>query len=113
MVDFLRSTEECRNNMTVRENADFLQSQLCAYEDGRTAATSCALESDYSKIEGVSLSCNRWFGSAMTTCPDPLQLPGFPSPAPCDDALKAAIEQYGCCYENLFGSEEFISEITQ
>ena len=99
--------------MYVQERAEYLQSQLCAYKDGRTAATSCALESDYSKIEDVSLSCNGWFGSAITTCPGPIQLPEFPTPAPCDDALKAAIEQYGCCYENLFGSEEFISEITQ
>ena len=113
MVDFLRSTEECRNNMAVRERADYLQSRLCAYKDGRTAATSCVLETDNSKTEDVGFSCSAWFVSEITTCPDPIQFPGVPTRAPCADSLKAAIQQYGCCYEKLFGSEEFISEITR
>ena len=108
MLDFLRSTEECRNSMSTRESADYLQSRLCAYKDG-TAATSCALQTDYS--DDAALSCARWFASAITTCP--AQFPGLPTSAPCADALKVATEQYGCCYETLFGSEEYIGEVTQ
>ena len=100
--------------MDVQERAEYLQSQLCAYKDGRTAATSCALESDDSKVEDVSLSCAGWFVSTgITTCPGPIQLPEFLTTAPCADALKAAIEQYGCCYQTLFGSEQFISKQTR
>ena len=109
MVDFLRSTEECRNNNTVQENVYYLQNELCAYKDGDNGDTSCALLS-YDDINGALESCFGWWWPGNTTCP-PL-LPGVETNTSCANALKAAVEQYGCCFQNLFSTDQYIDTTT-
>ena len=111
MIDFLRGTTKCRNDKEVQENVDFLQNELCAYKDGEgKPATSCALQ-DYSKINDPLTSCFGWWLLGGTDCP--ALLPDVPTNTSCTDALKTAVGDYECCFQNLFGTEEFINETTQ
>ena len=108
IIDFLRSTEKCRNDKEMQDNVVFLQNELCAYKDGEgKPATSCALQ-NYSKIVAPLTYCFGWWLYGGTDCPVFLS-----ATTTCTEALKTAVEDYGCCYQNLFGREEFIDAITR
>jgi hypothetical protein len=102
VVEFLQSTEECRNNATVKGGVDYLQDQLCAYKDGEDPATSCALEVYNADIGYLVKSCIAWWypeSVNKTKCP-PRTAPN--TTMDCDEALKTATEtDFGCCYKFL------------
>ena len=111
MINFLRSTEECRNDEEVQENAYFLENELCAYKDGEgEPETSCALQSE-SGIR-VTVACLGWWFFGGSQCPALVN--GIPVVASsCADALRTVVGEYGCCLQNIFGTEESIEEATQ
>ena len=111
MLNFLRSTEECRNDEEVQENAYFLENELCAYKDGEgEPETSCALQSE-SGIR-VTVACLGWWFFGGSQCP--ALVDGVPVVAlSCADALRTVVGEYGCCLQNIFGTEESIEEATE
>ena len=111
MLNFLRSTEECRNDEEVQENASFIEIELCAYKDGEgEPETSCALQSE-SGIR-VTVACLGWWFFGGSQCP--ALVDGVPVVASsCADALRTVVGEYGCCLQNIFGTEESIEEATQ
>ena len=93
-MSFLQSTLECLENKDNQDAVNFLQNELCAYRDGNDPATSCALVDNTQQIEAVTESCFRWWLDGVT--PDcPALLPNATT-IPCVDALKGAVEEYGC-----------------
>lgn len=111
VLDFLRSTEKCRNDKQVKNRAYFLQNELCAYKDGEgNPETSCALQNQTGIFVSID-ACFIWWLQNGNACP-PLSS-GAPAGTPsCADALQMAVDEYGCCLHNLFGSEKYIEEIT-
>ena len=105
MVKFL---EKCPDNEDAKNNVYFLQNELCAFQDSKASNTSCFLKG-YDDIEQSFVSCYTWFTSPQERdmCPDSVSNPT------CAEALMAATENYDCCFQNLFGSSEFISQATQ
>jgi hypothetical protein len=112
MLAFLHSTIECREDEGVQRNAHFIENELCAYKDGEgKPETSCALQST-TDIR-VTIACfGWWYSGGGTECP--ALFPGVPVTAPsCADALRTAVDEYGCCLQNLFGTEESIETVTE
>ena len=112
MLDFLRSTRECREDELVQQDAHVIENELCGYKDGEgKPETSCALQS--ATDISVLLACFRWwYSGGGSECPAPF--PGFPvTAASCADALRTAVAEYGCCLQNLFGTEESIEAVTE
>ena len=111
MLNFLRSTENCRNDEEAQQNAYFIESELCAYKDGDgKPETSCVLQSE-SDIR-VMLACFGWYISRGSVCPD--LYPDIPvTVESCEVALQTAVADYGCCLQNRFGTEESKEELTQ
>ena len=112
MLAFLRSTRDCREDEGVQRSAHYVENELCAYKDGEgKPETSCALQSE-SDIR-VLLACFRWwYSGGGSECP--ALFPGVPVAAPsCADALRTAVDEYGCCLQNLFGTEESIETVTR
>ena len=85
---------------------------LCAFKDGITSDTSCALQ-DQTIINQPLTSCFAWFLDPETRDGCPALVTDTPDgTASCTDTLKSATEEYGCCFQNLFGTDEFISITT-
>ena len=106
MIEFL---EGCPNDETAKYYIYFLQSELCAFGG---SDTSCALQ-DQSNIEQPLTSCFAWFLDPDARDGCPALVPDTPvGTASCADTLKSATNEYGCCFQNLFGSEQFIDATT-
>ena len=98
------------NDEEVQENAYFIENELCAYKDGEgEPETSCALQSE-SGIR-VTVACWGWWFFGGSQCS--ALVDGVPVVASsCADALRTVVGEYGCCLQNIFGTEESIEEAT-
>lgn len=111
MLEFLRSSEKCLASEEAKGSANFLENELCAFRDGSDKPeTSCFQYLVTADPEALVTSCFSWWLSGGTTCP--ALLPGVPTTTTCADALKAAAEDFGCCYR-LFGSDDYVNDLTE
>jgi hypothetical protein len=109
VIKFLQSTDECRESIANQGGANYLQDNLCVFSDSEENKDKNCLQFLRGDLQNEPLgaalaACFTWYlGSADSECPSDT----------CSAALKTAVETYGCCYQNVFGTEDFISSSTQ
>jgi hypothetical protein len=116
VIEFLQSTEECRESELNQGAVYLLESELCAISDSEdNKDTTCAEilfgTGETSPIGTAVQSCFGWWFLGGTACP--ALIPQSGATVPCADALKAAQQEYGCCYLNIFDTEEFRNATTR
>ena len=88
------------------------ENQLCAFKDGVGKPQSSCAFLNTSAVEAILRSCGVWWVFGGTNdCP--FLVPQAGTTTPCGDALKASVEMYGCCFQNLFGTREAINQTTE
>ena len=106
----MRNTRECRGDELVQQDAHVIENELCAYNDGEgKPETSCALQSESNTC--VLLACFRWWYILVRRKRMPGSFPWLSRYS--GIALRTAVAEYGCCLQNLFGTEESIEAVTE
>lgn len=114
MLKFLE--EECSGDDVAAHSAYVLRDGICGYRDGLSAPQSnCVLVNYTNNIEVAVTACFGWWYSPTgepnkDVCP-PL-FPDVYTPT-CEYTLQAVAEGYGCCVNNLYGSQEAKDAITK
>ena len=116
VLDFLRSTETCRNDPEVVAIADLLENIVCSFENGiGDPESSCLfydLEDDADRFIGATIeSCLSWwiFGPS-DSCP--ALLPFINTTTTCQEILMQTYDEVSCCYVTYVRSEDIVNNIT-
>ena len=115
VLDFLRSTETCRNDPGVVAIADFLEDIVCSFDNGTgDPESSCLFYDFYDDVGFIGPtveSCASWWAFVPSdTCP--LLLPGVNTTTTCQEILMQTYNDVSCCYVNYVNSEDVVNNIT-
>ena len=119
VLDFLQSTEECRNDKDIQDLVVYLEDRICSFRDGiDNPESSCALIFNDSFVGDVIEGCIGWWVDptdpagepARDSCPLRLS-PG--AAFECSAALQQASDDFGCCFTTIYSNEEIIANLTE
>ena len=116
VIDFLTSTEECRNDPEVMYIVQSLESGLCSFRNGvDDPSSSCVFynsNEDVRFIEPTLMSCLLWWlNGPSESCPQPF--PFVPVNDTCQEVLEQTYDVVSCCYVNFYSQDFIIQNFTE
>ena len=107
LLDFLQSTEECRESPEVQYMVAGIESRLCAFYDSvDEPESSCYFSAvlgrvDANQTTATLTACSQWWFPGSNQCSKT-----------CKQALQMNIDRVGCCYEAFFSDPEVVNKTT-